>query len=115
MGFVHTAHSAEPCLAALLNSPLCLSLELAQNSDLHSGLHPNRENSGDVDTWAIEAVPKWSFAVSCFCLCCDAALTGKPGSCRAGSLDVSRAAQPGTKNQSRYCHPEYSNAQKPSG
>ena len=99
MGFVHTVHSADNLMfAASLNSPLCPYLELAQNSDLHSGLHPNRKNSRDVDTRDIEAVPKWSFAVSCPCLCCEAALTRKLGSCRAGSLDVSRAAQPGTKN-----------------
>jgi len=79
-----------------------------------AGLHPNRKNYTGVNTQDV-AVPKWSFAMSCSCLCCEAALTGKPGGCRAGTLDLSRVAKAGTKNQSRHCHLDHSNAQKPGG
>lgn len=59
MGFVLTFHSADNLLfSASISSLLCSYLDLAQNSDLHSDLHPNRKNSRDVEPQDVEAVPQ---------------------------------------------------------
>lgn len=83
-----------------------------------SGAHPklqsgSSKNSRDVDTQDT-AMSKWPFVASSFCLCWETALSGQQGSCRA-AWNVSRAAQPGTKNQSRHSHATYRSAQKPGG
>uniref|UniRef100_A0A8C3NZ40 SplA/ryanodine receptor domain and SOCS box containing 4 n=1 Tax=Cyanoderma ruficeps TaxID=181631 RepID=A0A8C3NZ40_9PASS len=57
-------------------------------------------------------MPKWPFVASSFCRHWETALSGKLGSCRA-ACNVSRAAQPAAKNQSRCSHSKYRTAQKP--
>lgn len=100
MGFVLTVQSADNLLlSASISSLLCSYPDLAQNSDLHSDLHPNRKSSRDVEPQYVEAVPQQCHIASSFGLCCEVAVPGKLGGRRAGGLDCHRAAQPGTPNQ----------------